>query len=67
MPIVDICQVVATVGQRYVAVTPAGQDVAVRFPTALVHRTVMIVATATEHWRHPFVSVLMGGLVMRVS
>ena len=67
MTIVDICQVVATVGQRYVAVTLAGQAEAVRLPTALVHQTVMVVATATEHWRHPYVSVMMGGLVMRVS
>ena len=61
------CQVVATVRQRNVAVTPAGQDEAVRLPTALEHQTVTRMATVTQRWRHPYVSVTMAGLVTRVT
>ena len=53
--------------QRNVAVTPAGQDEAVRLPTALEHQTVTNMATVAQRWRHPYVSVAMAGLVTRVS
>ena len=52
--------------QGNVAVTPAGRGEAVRLPIVLVHQTVIIVATATRHWRHRYVNVTMAGWVTRV-
>lgn len=62
-----VAEVAATVRQRNVAVMPAGQDEAVRLPTALVRRTVTVMVIATQHWRHLYVSVTMVGLVTRVT
>lgn len=53
--------------QRNVAVTPAGRGEAVKLLTALVHRTVMAMATVMPHSRHLHVNVPMTGWVTRVT